>query len=141
MSAILRLVQGTQEWHEHRAKSRNASETPAVLGVSPWQTPYQLWLLKTGRSEQKVTPAMQRGTDLEPAARAAYELQTGHIMEALVLVDGDYSASLDGITLAGDLILEVKCPMKGRDSDLWKAVEAGQVPEYYGWQIEHQLLV
>jgi putative phage-type endonuclease len=71
MSAILRLVQGTQEWHEHRARSRNASETPAVLGLSPWQMPYQLWLLKTGRSEQKVTAPMQRGTELKPAALAA----------------------------------------------------------------------
>ena len=171
MSAILKLVQGTQEWHDHRAKSRNASETPAVLGVSPWQTPYELWLLKTGRSEQKVTPAMTRGTELEPAARAAYEVQTGHIMEPLVLTDGPYSASLDGITLAGDLVLEnqqprpkgrgmksellsnvrgkprgirpreIKCPWKGRDSDLWKAVQLSQVPDYYGWQIEHQLMV
>ena len=141
MNAILKLVQGTQEWHQHRAMSRNASETPAVLGVSPWQTPYQLWLLKTGRAEQKVTPAMTRGTDLEPAARAAYELKTGNIMEPLVMQDGEYSASLDGITLAGDLVLEIKCPFKGRDSDLWKAVQLGQIPDYYGWQIEHQLMV
>jgi putative phage-type endonuclease len=139
--AILKLVQGTPAWHEHRANSRNASETPAVLGVSPWQTPYQLWLLRTGRAEQKVTYPMLRGTALEAAARAAYELHTGHVMEPLVLADGNYSASLDGITLAGDLVLEIKCPMKGPDSDLWKAVEAGQVPEYYAWQIEHQLMV
>lgn len=141
MSAILKLVQGTSEWHAHRAQSRNASETPAVLGVSPWQTPYQLWLLKTGRAEQKVTPAMQRGTELEPAARAAYEAQTGNLMEPLVLVDGDYSASLDGITLPGDLILEIKCPYKGQASTLWQSVSAGEVPDYYGWQIEHQLMV
>lgn len=141
MSAILKLVQGTQEWHQHRAKSRNASETPAVLGVSPFQTPYQLWLLKTGRIEQKVTAPMQRGTELEPSARAAYELQTGQIMEPLVLVDGAYSASLDGITLAGDLIVEIKCPYKGRESDLWKSVALGKVPDHYGWQLEHQLFV
>ncbi len=141
MSAILKLVQGTPEWRQHRAKSRNASETAAVLGVSPFQTPYQLWLLKTGRTEQKVTAPMIRGTELEPAARAAYELQTGHIMEPLVLVDGDYSASLDGITLAGDFILEIKCPYKGAASPLWQSVVAGEVPEYYGYQIEHQLMV
>ena len=141
MSAILKLVQGTDEWHRHRAKSRNASETPAVMGLSPFQTPYQLWLLKTGRAEQKVTAPMQRGTELEPAARAAYELQTGHIMEPLVMQDGEYSASLDGITLAGDLILEIKCPYKGAASPLWQSVVAGEVPEYYGWQIEHQLMV
>jgi hypothetical protein len=42
------------------------------------------------------------------AARVAYEAQTGHVMQPLVLQDGPYSASLDGITLSGDLILEVK---------------------------------
>ncbi len=141
MSAILKLVQGTQEWQQHRVRSRNASETPAVLGVSPWQTPYQLWLLKTGRAKQKVTAPMTRGTELEPAARAAYEAHTGNLMEPLVLADGDYSASLDGITLAGELILEIKCPYKGQASELWQSVEVGQVPEYYGWQIEHQLMV
>jgi putative phage-type endonuclease len=108
---------------------------------SPWQTPYQLWLLRTGRAEQKVTPPMRRGSELEPAARAAYEQHTGNIMEPLVMVDGEYSASLDGITLAGDLALEIKVPFNGRDSELWKAVESGQVPDYYGWQIEHQLMV
>ena len=34
MSAILKLVQGTQQSHEHCAKSRNASETPAVLALA-----------------------------------------------------------------------------------------------------------
>ena len=27
------------------------------------------------------------------------------------------------------------------DGALWKAVESGSVPEYYGWQIEHQFIV
>ena len=141
MSTILRLVQGTPEWLAHRLKYRNASETAAVMNISPWITPYQLWLQRTGRQEAKVTAAMRRGTELEPVARAAYERLTGHVMEPLVLGEGEYSASLDGITLEGDLILEIKCPTKGRESDLWKAVELGQVPEYYQWQIEHQLMV
>src|ERR1035438_10465902 len=141
MSAILKLVQGTKEWHDHRARSRNASETPAVLGVSPWQTPYGLWLLRTGRKVQDVTPAMQHGTQMEPAARAAYEKLTGQVMEPLVLQEGDYSASLDGITLEGNLILEVKCPVKGRASELWKAVAASEVPAHYWWQIQTQLMV
>jgi putative phage-type endonuclease len=141
MSAILSLVQGTPEWHAHRAKSRNASETAVVLGVSPWQTPYQLWSIRTGRTTQEVTKPMQHGAALEGAARLAYEQRSGLVLEPLVLVEGDYSASLDGITLEGDLILEIKCPYKGRDSELWKAVATGTVPENYGWQIEHQLMV
>ncbi len=141
MSTTLKLVQGSPEWHEHRRKYRNASETPAVLGVSPWTTPYQLWLERTGRAEVQVNAAMRRGTELEPVARAAYEKLTGHVMEPLVLVEGDYSASLDGITLAGDLVLEIKCPMKGRASQLWQAAQAKELPEAYFWQVQHQLMV
>ncbi len=131
MSTIVRLVQGSPEWHEHRRTHRNASETPIVLGVSPWQTPYELWQQKLGRTVPEVTPAMLHGTQLEPAARAAYERQTGLVMQPLVMVDGEYSASLDGLTLAGDRIVELKCPLKGRDSTLWKTIAAGRLPEYY----------
>ena len=141
MSTIMKLVQGSAEWHEHRRKYRNASETPAVLGVSPWQTPYQLWQHKLGLVESEVNAAMLHGTQLEPAARAAYEARTGLVMQPLVLVDGEYSASLDGLTLGGDRILEVKCPYKGRASALWQAVEAGELPEHYHWQVQHQLMV
>lgn len=141
MSQVVQLVQGSPAWHEHRRTLRNASESPAVLGVSPWVTPYQLWLAKTGRHLQEVNAAMQRGTALEPAARAAYEEHTGHVMQPLVLQDGPYSASLDGITLDGGLIVEVKCPVQGQQSKLWRSVAAGIVPRHYAVQIQHQLMV
>ena len=141
MSTIVKLVQGSPEWHEHRRRYRNASETPVVMGVSPWQTPYELWQYKLGLAEPEVTAAMLHGSQLEPAARAAYEALTGLVMQPLVVVDGGYSASLDGITLGGDRVLEIKCPFKGRQSTLWQAVAAGQPPEYYGWQLQHQLMV
>ena len=141
MNALYKLIQGTPEWHEHRAKYRNASETAAVMGVSPWQTPYELWLVKTCRKFTAETDAMRHGTATEPAARAAFELESGLIMQPLVMVDGDYSASLDGITLAGDTIVEVKCPYKGQTSELWQTVHAGSVPAHYMLQVQHQLLV
>jgi putative phage-type endonuclease len=141
MSAIVQLVQGSEEWLEHRRAHRNASETAIVLGLSPWTTPYQLWRQKLGLCAPEVNQAMLRGTQLEPAARAAYEALTGQVMQPLVLVDGDYSASLDGLTLAGDRVLEIKCPFKGRDSTLWKSVSEGQLPEYYVIQVQHQLMV
>jgi putative phage-type endonuclease len=138
---IVKLVQGSAEWHEHRRRYRNASETPVVLGVSPWQTPYQLWQYKLGLLQPEVTAAMLHGTQLEPQARAAYEASTGHVMQPLVLVDGEYSSSLDGITLAGERLVEIKCPYKGRDSTLWQTVVAGEIPEHYRWQMQHQLMV
>lgn len=141
MNALYKLVQGSPEWHEHRAQYRNASETAAVMGVSPWQTPYELWLVKTGRKVTVETEAMRHGTATEPAARAAFEQESGLIMQPLVLVDGDYSASLDGITLAGDTILEIKCPYRGQTSELWQTVHTGSVPAHYMLQVQHQLMV
>jgi len=84
---------------------------------------------------------MKHGTEMEPIARAAYEANTGLIMQPLVMTSGDYSASLDGITLDGNLIVEIKCPYKGKSSELWQAVEIGEVPEMYRVQIQHQLMV
>ena len=70
MSAVLKLVQGTEAWRAHRAQYRNASESASVMGLSPWQTPYQLWLVRTGRMTVPVTAAMHHGTQMEPKARA-----------------------------------------------------------------------
>lgn len=47
------------------------SDVAAILGVSPWKTPHELWLQKTGRApREEVTPAQQkrfdRGHRLEP---------------------------------------------------------------------------
>lgn len=141
MSAILKLVQGSPEWHTHRQTKRNASESAALLGISPWVTPYQLWLLKTGRKTQPTTAAMSHGTAMEPTARSAYELHTGNVVQPLVMQDGAYSASLDGISLQGDLIVEVKCPVRGRNSTLWREAETGQLPGHYVAQVQHQLMV
>jgi putative phage-type endonuclease len=138
---VVKLIQGSAEWHAHRAKYRNASETAAVMGASPWLTPLALWELRTGRRQPETNAAMARGTALEPRARDHYERLTGTVMQPLVLVDGEYSASLDGLSFDGSLAVEIKCPVRGKDSTLWRQVESGQVPEHYSWQVEHQLMV
>ncbi len=44
------LQQGTREWHAHRAQHFNASDAPAMLGVSPYKSRAQLIReLATGR--------------------------------------------------------------------------------------------
>lgn len=141
MGTLHKLEQGTPEWHAHRMRYRNASETPAVMGVSPWVSTYELWLIKTGRKTQIENEAMRHGTAMEPTARLAYEVSTGHVMQPKVMVNGDYSASLDGITLNGQLILEIKCPFQGQVSELWQQAKQGIAPEHYRLQVQHQLMV
>src|SRR5674476_1047737 len=137
MNAVLKLVQGTPEWHEHRSQYRNASETAAVMGLSPWQTPYELWLVKTSRKTTVENEAMKHGTRMKPKARAAYEQESGLVLQPKVVVDGLYSASLDGLTMDGQLVLEIKCPFQGQTSELWQMTKAGQVPEHYCLQVQH----
>lgn len=57
-----------------RTKFVGGSDAAAILGVSPWATPVELWMQKTGRAlDEEITPARQRmfdrGHKLEPFIR------------------------------------------------------------------------
>ena len=135
------LEQGSQEWLEWRRGKRMASETAAVMGVSPYQSASQIRAAKQGRDKTFVTAAMQRGHDEEPRARAAYEEASGTLYQPGVFEDGDYGASADGITMEGDQLLEIKTPAKGKESERWAEVEAGEISDYDYCQVQHQMMV
>ena len=142
MSTIVKLVQGSPEWHEHR---REVTATPAK---PRWSSGSRRGPRRTssGRSRPDVRRSRtsrrrwRTAPPLEPLAREAYEKLTGYVMQPLVLVEGEYSASLDGITLARDLVLEIKCP-KSKDSKILSEAKAGRIPVDIYWQLQHQLLV
>lgn len=58
-----------------------------------------------------------------------------------MLQDGPSSASFDGMPLDGGLIVEMRGPFKGRNSELWRSVQGGAAPRYYGAQVQHQRVV
>jgi putative phage-type endonuclease len=128
-------------WKEWRGKGLGSSDAPVIMGVSPWRTRFQLWEEKTGRGAKDQTNwATQRGNDLEPRARAAYELMSDVDMPATLVEHPVYPylrASLDGFNAAIKKGLEIKCPGK---EDHAKAL-AGLVPEKYTWQLVHQIAV
>lgn len=133
-------TQGSTEWKEWRRNKIGASEAAICLGISPWQTPYGLYIEKTEGGTRYVNPAMARGTALEEVARLAYENLTGNIMFPEVMVHPaiDWAiASLDGINLTGTLILEIKCPNK----DSHQKAISGIIEPHYMAQIQHQLWV
>lgn len=140
---IVDLDQGTWEWEAWRRDRRMASESPALMGCAPWfpRTPYQLWEVKSGLRTVGVTPAMALGSELEATARALYEVERQLMVPYLVEAEGGFAASLDGLSFDGERILEVKCPWRGSDSDLWARAMRGKIPKYYGVQMQHQLMV
>ena len=139
------LAQDSQEWHEHRRNHFNASEAGAVMGVGKFKprNPAELLAVKRGELVIPVTPAMTRGTELEPKARELAEYMTGVQFTPVVMRRGRYSASLDGLDFHGTHALEVKCPMSA-ESNLFEVQTASQIrgfAPHYWWQLVHQFYV
>ena len=118
-----------------------ASDAPIIMGVSPWKTLVQLWEDKLGLGpEQKDNYAMKRGRDLEPIARDAYVIETGHMVEPKMVVHPNIPymmANFDGITDDHQYAVEIKCP--GEPDHL--LAKEGIVPAKYMPQLQHQLAV
>ena len=82
--------------------------------------------------------AIQRGTDLEPVARVAYEVKTGSLaLETGFWHDDNMGASPDGL-IDDDGLLEIKCPSLATHFGYLKA---GTVPSKYVPQIQMQMFV
>jgi len=135
------MQQNSDDWTEWRKKGIGSSDAPIVMGLSPWTTRLQLWEQKLGLSPGfQGNFATERGHQMEPKARAAFELEMGEEFPETLAVHsslGFLRASLDGFNENLNAILEIKCPGK-EDHDKAKA---GQVPEKYMAQVQHQLLV
>lgn len=136
------MEQDTLEWHEHRARYGNASEAAAVMDAGRYfpRNRRELARVRLGIEQVAENPAMRRGKKLEPEIREAASQGMNEHLEPAVMVSGNLSASLDGITPSGLTIVELKAPYKGRSSELWREAENGRVPEHYWWQVQQQLL-
>jgi putative phage-type endonuclease len=135
---IIDIEQGSDEWIALRRNKRTASETATVMGCNPYQSPLQL-----ARQKRKLDPppkqtyAMEFGLANEEAVRLAASEYLGPISSSYrpaVLMNGDYLASVDGMT--GTSIMEIKCPSSTRSNALQEGV---YLPHW--WQMQHQLMV
>lgn len=91
-----------------------------------------------------VNAEMQRGIDLEPQARAAYETATGELEVRqtgfLSAIDLPIGASLDGDIDDFRIIVGFKCP-KSHTHMEYAQLSEGQLPSKYVGQISHELLI
>jgi len=66
------------EWLKIRSKSVGSSEIAAVVGLSKWKTPLQVWLEKTGRTPgEPENDFMRLGTIMEEFIGEKYARDTG----------------------------------------------------------------
>lgn len=138
---VIELEQGSQEWLSWRKTVITATDCACILGNNPWTTPYKCWQKKLGLVEEQTTnAAMERGKTLEPEARAQFIERYGIHMTPVVVESTEFDylgASLDGISVDGKYLLEVKCG----GSKLHQMALRQEIPQYYQDQMQHQMLV
>lgn len=142
---IVSLVQGSAEWHAHRAKHFNASDAPAMMGCSSYKTRSELIKeLATGLSAD-IDPATQRRFDdghrFEALARPLAEEIIGEDLSPCVGVRGKYSASFDGLTFMHDFGFEHKSLNAKLREAMHENCTGADLPLEYQIQMEQQAMV
>lgn len=147
------MDQKTDAWFAARLGKVTASKAKDVMAKGRGNAPsatrqnYMMQLLcerLTGRREEGFTSnAMQRGTELEPVARAAYEIDKDCMTVEVGLIyhpviEG-FGASPDGIILLPDGKrggLEIKCPNTATHV---ATMQSGKHDASYEWQMLAQM--
>lgn len=142
--------QGGEAWHQHRRDHWNASDAPAMMGCSPYQTRSQLLHAAHTGIEAEYDEATKRrfadGHRAEALARPLAEELLGEPLYPLVKANGRLSASLDGETLMGDVDWEHKALNEElrsaipvlTDPPICPAHIGKALPLHYRVQIAHQ---
>ena len=152
MDRIIRgIEQGSPEWMSLRIGKIGGSRVADVLtegrggAESLTKRKYKNELIRerlTGRKlDTYKTPAMQRGIDLEPMARAWYEVKYNTFVDQVAIVlhpfiDGG-QCSPDGIVEATNSLIEIKIP--NPENHLDNYLTGGKQLEQYYDQVQWQL--
>jgi len=142
------IIQGSEEWFAQRLGKVTASKVSDVMaktktGASASRTNYMMALLcerLTGNREDFYqNAAMQRGTELEPAARAVYEANAGEFVTECCMIEhphiAGFGASPDGL-VGADGLLEIKCPNTATHIEF---IRTGKPKNEYQWQMLAQM--
>lgn len=152
----LRLVDtkgmAREEWLRVRKAGIGSSDAAAAVGLNPYQSMLELWLIKTGRDTelpsidpQDDTHPAYWGTLLEPYVADHYMRKTGRKVRRVNAVlqhpDTDKTwilANIDREIIGCPDVQILECKTAGEfGSRLWKF----GVPEYIQCQVQHQLAV
>lgn len=137
---------GRDVWLAARRSGLGGSDIAAIIGASPWRSPVDVWLDKTGRTsgDDRISERMRWGSLLEDTVAKEWAAGCGAKLRRVGLVaDPDRPwrlASVDRAiitpgTLTAEAVLEVKTTAEragGTDDDTLTARYAPQVQWYLG---------
>lgn len=139
---LIEVKQNTPEWIELRRTHIGASDCASIMGQFGQRGLEQVLDFKMTGKEPYVNQAMRRGSALESKALAWYNFHADHqyIFCSQVVQSEAHCwqiASLDGYCPDCPWHLEIKCP----GEKVMKDLNAGKIPKYWTWQLQHQLAV
>jgi putative phage-type endonuclease len=138
---IHELVQGTPAWHAYRATHFNASDAPAMLGLSPYKTRSTLLQEMFTGMAKEVDAATQRRFDdghrFEALARPIAEEIVGEDLYPVIGSEGKLSASFDGLTMDESICFEHKT----LNDDIRSAATVDDLGAHLHVQMEQQLMI
>lgn len=142
---IVNLIQGTPEWHAHRAEHLNASEAPIMLGEFPNISRAELLKVRATGVAQEISWFLQQifdnGHQFEALARPMAEKIVGEDLYPCVGVQGKLSASFDGLTLLEDTAFEHKTLNATLRACMTPDCAGTDLPLYHQIQMEQQCMV
>jgi putative phage-type endonuclease len=136
---VISIEIGSEQWHRLRAKSIGASESAAILNLSPFTTAYQLWEQKILGTTTQSNPSMRRGLELEPAALAWVNEELSSDMQPKMIQSSEYPwkiATLDGFSSDGKVAVEIK----HANLAVHQLARAGKAIDYYSTQLQSQMI-
>lgn len=142
---IVQVKQNSPEWHAHRAQYFNASDAPAMMGVSPYKKRSQLLHERAGGAVAEVDAHTQKRFDdghrFEALARPIAEEIIGEELFPCVGVEGQLSASFDGLTMDESVAWEHKTLNDELRKILVNGCDGRDLPLHYRVQMQQQCMV
>lgn len=136
-----------EDWLQARTTGIGGSDVAAILGLSKWKTPLQVYQEKRGEiAPQADNDAMRWGRYLEPVVRQAYADQTGNevrVLDQLVRhpLYEHMIANLDGFVIPESSPRRVFEAKTARTGDGWGEPGSDQIPQPYLLQVQHYMAV
>ena len=142
------VVQRTPEWHALRQKYPLTASNAQAIGNNGKGLETLVWTVLAEKhsfaeKDNYTNKDLERGVELEPQARAIYELETGNKVEVIgFATDEDITkvggASPDGL-VGEEGLVEIKC---FEDSKHFKFSVTGlEIESQYQWQMQMQMLI
>ena len=142
---IHNLIQGSPEWLAYRASHFNASDAPAMMGLSEYKTRTQLLHeLHTGMSPEVDAGTQRRFDDghrFEALARPLAVAIIGEKLYPVVGSEGKLSASFDGLTMAEETGFEHKSLNEHLRTIMVEGCDGADLDMQYQVQMEQQHMV